>query len=247
MRWTCEENTAAIQQAIIAAANAGAAICAFPELAVTGFHRQIASQATPALVQAALRSIQRTCAERSVAVAVGAPTHDDEGNIYNSHVHINERGEVVAAIPKKGLTPSEATFFAPGEARPFSTLAGRACTSVLCREVEDAESVRCQLLAGKAEIVFWPSLIGRPPADPPDPTEVKYLPLAQSLACQSKSYFVQSNWPNSLNYPEQSPYAGASVVVAPNGEVLFALPGAEAGLAVFVLGERSYEWSREET
>jgi hypothetical protein len=115
----------------------------------------------------------------------------------------------------------------------------------LCREIEDLESLAEQLPRGRADIIFWPSLVGRPPSSPPDPDEVKYLPLAQALAVQSDAYLVQSNWPNSLNYPEEGTHAGESVVVAPTGEVLLTLPRAQAGAAVFELGERAYEWFPE--
>jgi predicted amidohydrolase len=245
MRWTREENTAAILSAIHLAADHRVKMCVFPELGLTGFHRKIASQATPDGMESALSAVQAACAERSIAVAVGAPSFDTSGRIFNSHLHINELGEVVATSPKNGLTPSEATFFAAGVTRPVSTMGGFSCASVLCREIEDLESLAEQLPRGRADIIFWPSLVGRPPSSPPDPDEVKYLPLAQALAVQSDAYLVQSNWPNSLNYPEEGTHAGESVVVAPTGEVLLTLPRAQAGVAVFELGERAYEWFPE--
>jgi predicted amidohydrolase len=245
MRWTIEENTAVILSAIHLAADKRARLCVFPELGITGFHRKIASQATPTGVEAALNAIQAACAARRVAVAVGAPSFCEDGKIFNSHIHINELGTVVATSPKNGLTPSEATFFAAGVTRPVSTLGGLKCASALCREIEDLESLAGQLPTGRTDIIFWPSLVGRPPTSPPDPDEVKYLPLAQALAVQSDAYVVQSNWPNSLNYPEEGTHAGESVVVAPTGEVLLTLPRAQAGVAVFELGERSYEWFPE--
>jgi predicted amidohydrolase len=160
-------------------------------------------------------------------------------------MHINELGQVVAASAKNGLTPSEATFFAPGVDRPVSNLAGFTCASVLCREVEDTISLTQQLPRGRADIIFWPSLVGRPPANPPDPEVIHYLPLAQTIALQTNAYLVQSNWPNSLNYPEEGTHAGESVVVDPSGELMFTLPRAQAGVAVFTLGDRAFEWFSE--
>lgn len=246
MRWTCEENTAAILSSIRLAADRGANICVFPELGVTGFHRKIASQATPFSVNTSLGAIRATCAEHRLAVAVGAPSFDEQGQIFNSHIHINELGEIVAISPKNGLTPSESTFFTAGVVRPISTLAGLSCASVLCREVEDVEPLMRQLPKGRTDLIFWPSLVGRPPANPPDPNQVNYLRLAQSIAVQANSYVVQSNWPNSLNYPQESTHAGESVVLGPDGEILLTLPRAEAGVALFVLGESSFEWFPEE-
>jgi predicted amidohydrolase len=220
-------------------------MCVFPELGLTGFHRKIASQATPAGMEAALCAVQAACAERSIAVAVGAPSFDTSGRIFNSHIHINALGEVAAISPKNGLTPSEATFFAAGITRPVSSMVGIDCASVLCREIEDLKSMAEQLPKGGADIIFWPSLVGRPPTSPPDPDEVTYLPSAQVLSVQSDAYLVQSNWPNSLNYPEEGTHAGESVVVAPTGEVLLTLPRAKAGVAIFDLGDRAFDWFPE--
>jgi predicted amidohydrolase len=217
-------------------------MCVFPELGITGFHRKIASQAVPTGVNAALGAVQAACFERGISVAVGAPSFGVDGQIFNSHIHINEKGEVLAVSAKNGLTPSEATFFAAGVTRPVSELSGLSCASVLCREVEDLNALAEQLPKGRADIIFWPSLVGRPPDHP---NEIKYLPLAQALAVQSDAYLVQSNWPNSLNYPEEGTHAGESVVVAPTGEVLLSLPRAQSGVAVFDLGEGSYEWFPE--
>jgi predicted amidohydrolase len=190
------EKAVTILSAIHLAADHRVRMCVFPELGLTGFHREIASQATPAGMEGTLSAVQAACAERSIAVAVGAPSFDASGRVFNSHIHVNELGEIVAISPKNGLTPIEATFFAAGVTRPVSTMAGLNCASVLCREIEDLESLEGQLPRGRADIIFWPSLVGRPPgyAD-----EVKYLPLAQALAVQSDADIVQSNWPNSLN------------------------------------------------
>ena len=148
----------------------------------------------------------------------------------------------VAVINKEGLTPSEATFFAVGSGRAVTSLHGVSCTSVLCREVEDQELVHAQLPIGTAEIIFWPSLVGKPPSDIPDPGQVNYLPMAQRLAQHMGAHVVQCNWPNALYNPEAS-YLGESAVISQSGEVLFRLPRDEAGVATFVLGESEYTWS----
>jgi predicted amidohydrolase len=47
MHWEMADNVVAIKQALRIARDDGAAICAFAELAVTGFHRRIAEWARP--------------------------------------------------------------------------------------------------------------------------------------------------------------------------------------------------------
>ena len=57
MRWCTSENLDAIVAAMELAYEQGAEICAFSELAVTGFHREIAREAVPAAVEAATRRL----------------------------------------------------------------------------------------------------------------------------------------------------------------------------------------------
>jgi predicted amidohydrolase len=49
MQWSGDANTQSIVAAIALAATAAAHFCVFPELAVTGFHRQIRALARPAV------------------------------------------------------------------------------------------------------------------------------------------------------------------------------------------------------
>jgi len=72
MRWSTPENVEAILRAIELAHAQGAHLCGFSELAVTGFHREIAREAVPGPVLSAIQRLQARCAERSVAIAVGA-------------------------------------------------------------------------------------------------------------------------------------------------------------------------------
>jgi hypothetical protein len=65
---------------------------------------------------------------------------------------------------------------------------------------------------------------------------------AQQLARCTGAFIIQANWPNSLNYPEESAEAGHSVVLDPRGDELIRLPMATAGVGVFDLGQTEFEW-----
>jgi omega-amidase len=145
MQWSCAANTTAILESLATAADRGAQICVFPELALTGFHRQIRTEAQPTRIGDALRQIQSLCRQRVIACVVGTPTFDGEASPFNSHVHIDERGEIAAIVSKIGLTPSETTFFAAGVLRPIAVLQGIACTSV----PRDQPGVATFVLGGK--------------------------------------------------------------------------------------------------
>lgn len=241
MHWRGDDNTAVIVRLLAEAAADGAQLCVFPELALTGFHRQIAREAQPATVAAWLAQVQAACARHAVAAVLGTPTFTDDGRILNSLVFIDEQGRRVGVVEKRGLTDPEATFFARGANRPVLTLLGRRCTGVICREVEDLDEV-CAGLEGHApELVFWPGLMGPEKGsehiEPP-----RHVQQAQQLARRLGTYVVQSNWPNSLNYPEESAKSGRSAVISPDGELMFRLPQAAPGVGRFVLGQATPAW-----
>jgi hypothetical protein len=71
MHWTIEANLAAIVAALHMAHRHVATLCAFSELAVTGFHRDIVSLAFPHRVDPAIAQIQALCAGLSIARRAG--------------------------------------------------------------------------------------------------------------------------------------------------------------------------------
>lgn len=242
MHWSTAENTAAIVRAMTLASARGATLCGFSELAVTGFHRQIAREATPEQVLPAIRELQAHCARLSLGIAVGAPTFGaDATTKYNSHLLIDEQGETRAVVSKRGLTEPEATFFARGSSRPIARLQGINCSAVICREVSDLELVAQELKPGTADLVFVPGALRQDPEKPRADTP-EYVRDIQRLALATGAYVVQTNWPNALNRPEESVEGGESTVAAPSGEIMFRLPRQASGLGVFDLGERQFEW-----
>jgi len=241
MHWSIADNLSAITEAIDVAHGHGATICIFPELAITGFHRQIVSLAKQALIAPVVAQLQSISARKSIAVAIGAPTFDADGRCFNSYLLINEAGERVSEVQKIGLTEAEATFFKHGTRRPVSLLQNIRCSAVICREIEDHDQILDQLPAGSADIVFWPGQMrpdpDLPPSDPP-----VHVVQAQRLAESLGAFVIQANWPNALNRPEESEQTGHSAVIAPTGELLFRLPMQASGVAVFKLGDRTYGW-----
>jgi omega-amidase len=240
MFWTTDENTAEIVRSLELAAKHHADVCVFPELAVTGFHRQIRREAQREIVEDALFRIRERCATLGIAAVVGTPSFDDSSNIYNSVEFIDTNGVTCATIEKSGITTVEATFFAIGERRPIVNFLGRRCTAILCREANDVEEFKTQIAATSVDIIFWPGIM-RPDPEKPDQPE-HHIRDAALLAQHTGAYIVQSNWPMSLNYPEESRDSGHSVVISPRGEIMFRLPKAQAGIGVFDLGALEFHW-----
>lgn len=238
MHWTLADNLAAMRAALVDAAGQGAQLCLFGELALTGYHREIAREADLARVQQGLQQLQADCARLGITAAVGAPTWAEAGGKpFNSHLLIDAQGRPINQVDKDGLTLVETFFFQPGCGRPVARVGGLRCTSVLCREVEEAPLLNGQLVADPVDLVLWPSLAGMGAGS-------SYEGLVQALARHSAAWWLQCNAPNAPNTPELQGLGG-SLVVSPQGETVLRLPLDEAGLAVFTLGERALEWRPE--
>jgi predicted amidohydrolase len=244
MHWTTRENVNAMKRAISLASSHGAHICAFSELAVSGFHRQIAQEAKPEVAGPAVAELRAHCALLSIAASVGAPTFSDDGKRFISQLLIDERGELAAAVAKQGLTAPEAIFFERGTSRPIGTLQGLRCSAVICREIEDNDQYTRELPRGSVDLVFVPGALRQDPEKPrTDPPE--YVRNLQRLALATGAHVVQTNWPNALNRPQESVDGGESTVAGPDGLVRFRLPRQAAGVGIFTLGEDHFEWRAE--
>lgn len=244
MRWTTQENVAAMHGAMTRAHTHGARLCGFSELAVTGFHRQIAREAQPGSVSPALAELQAQAARLSLAIAVGTPAFADDGTRFIAHLLIDEHGQPTARVLKQGLTDTEATFFARGATRPIGLLQGLRCSAVICREVSDLAQVSAELPAGSVDLIFVPGALRQDPALPrTDPPE--YVHDILRMARATRAWVVQTNWPNVLNRPEESVECGGSTVASPDGELMFRLPMQACGVAIFTLGENRFDWFAE--
>jgi predicted amidohydrolase len=246
MEWTAAENLRHIRASLAQAAARNARICVFPELALTGFHRRIRDQSSLGTVAGAMRQVQEECCKWHIACALGTPTFGPDGAILNSYVIVAGDGSIASVASKVGLTPSEQTFFRAGTTRELVEVESRRCTTVMCREVDDVDSIERQLASDVIDVVFWPSLVGHPPGtvhpSPEDTADLGYVERTAVLARRLEAYVVQSNWPHALNTPG-STHHGESKVYAPDGEILLTLPRDTPGVAVMVLGERDYDWT----
>lgn len=241
MRWTTAENLGAIEAAMRLARTEGAQLCAFSELALSGFHRQIAREALPEVAGPALEAVRALAAELSLAVSVGSVRFGEAGEKYIAQLLIDEHGEIAAEVRKRGLTDPEATFFARGSSRPVGRLQGLRCSAVICREVGDHDEVAAQLPRDCADLIFVPGALRQDPdkarTDPPS-----YVDDIRRLARATGAHLVQTNWPNVLNRPEDNVDCGGSIVIDPQGETLLRLPLRASGVALFALGARGFEW-----
>lgn len=239
MHWTVADNLASAVHALAIAGEHGAELCVFPELSLTGFHRNIRDLCIPALIAGAAAKLRTACSQSGVAAVVGLPAFSD-GSVFNAVMFIDAMGVAAGEIRKNGLTAAEATLFAGDTSRPTHSFCGHRCSAVLCREIEDIDAVAAQLDSDPAELIFWPGIMR------PDPTGTMlrepYIEQGHQLARRVRAHVVQANWPNSLNYPAEGAEQGHSMVIGPMGQTLLRLPKAQSGIGIFTLGSNRYDW-----
>ena len=197
MHPTIDGNLAEIQGAI-ASVDADAVL--FPELALTGFHRGLRELCDVRALWRASQGIQETVDRHGIAAVVGMPF--GRGKDWHNAARVFTPGRPQQVVGKVGLTPSEASFFAPFPDRPTFDLAGVRTTVVFCREVLDD-------LELDADLILWPGYIQWA-------GDNDYLRAAQHLAQRTGAWMVQSNWPNSLNAPDTRGMGG-SIALHPSG------------------------------
>lgn len=241
MHWTPEANLRETLEALRLAARAGVQLLIGPELGLSGFHRRVLESFGPQALVRELAELRSACAELGIAAAVGLPWRLDDGRVFNSHLYVDGCGELVGRTDKRGLTPSEATVFAPGRHRDWTVLAGAVVSSVLCRETLDGDTLLAQWqrepgagLGERARLLLWPSFIGESGAEQSALTRA-YRQGACEMAVTLQAWVLQSNWPQSLNRPEARGL-GASWIVAPDGRCVAELPADEPGLWDVELG-----------
>jgi predicted amidohydrolase len=228
MHWALADNLAETLAALEAAAAAGADGLLSTELALTGFHRRLPELLDATALTDAEHQLRAACARLRIAAVVGVPTLGEGGAVFNSHLCVDATGRDLGRVHKRGLTPSEAGFFTPGGARRWTVIGGLLATSVLCREMLDVADLLLELRAALPadetlpRVIFWPSYIAASDAEQ-TALCAAYRAGAAELARELQAWVLQSNWPASLNAPEQRGF-GASVVIAPDGRTVQTLP-----------------------
>ncbi|QUJ69934.1 carbon-nitrogen hydrolase family protein (plasmid) [Photobacterium sp. GJ3] len=224
MAWTTAENCQAICGYIHQYSTLDALI--FPELSLSGFHRDIRSQCASSLIKPALQEVADACRSAGVMAFIGAPIFEHSSG-YNSYLAISAQGEVLIQWDKVGLTPSEASFFSAGTDRSPLAYQDQYIGAFLCREAEDVSWFVQQSQGVNFHFVLWPAYIGSQDND----VNHRYFQGAVSIAQQLKTWVIQCNWPESLNDPSITGLGG-SKVIAPDGRLILQMPVDEAAVAI---------------
>ncbi|RXJ72135.1 hypothetical protein CS022_17875 [Veronia nyctiphanis] len=228
MAWTSEENTKVMCDVLNQ--HSYLDIVLFPELSISGFHRNIREEIKADKISEAVRQIANACRASKIAAFVGSPTINN-GLYYNSYLAFDEKGEVVAHWHKAGLTPSESEVFEPGRFSVVNKICGLACTALICREANDSSWFINECQPDLPDIVIWPCYVGNLSNDSDD---TGFNDGVSRIAKNLSAYLFQTNWPVSLNQPEATGLGG-SKVFSPKGAILAQLPIDKTCIGIFDL------------
>ena len=152
-------NLAAVQDGVLAAAGAGAAVVVLPELVTTGYAFEYAQEARTLAERAdgpCLGAIAALAAEHDLVIVGGFAELADHDGVYNSAFLIDRSG-LRAVYRKVHLWADERRWFTPGQgpAPVVNTDRGRIGV-LICYDLEFPEWTRIAALAG-ADLLAVPT------------------------------------------------------------------------------------------
>ena len=119
-----EENMKRIVEILGRLAADGVNVAAFPECALTGYHKDVAMAVTAEEIAAAEEKIRVACRDRKIAAVVGS-VYKVNGRTFNSAVVFDSRGELVERYAKvmlageKWATPGNHVAYFENAMRKF--------------------------------------------------------------------------------------------------------------------------------
>lgn len=213
-------NAAKIVGYIRQAADQGAKVVVFPEMALTGYSKAADAYATLdwKTVEAGLSGIRKACQDRKVYAIVGAPIRDGDA-WYCAALAINPAGDIIDAYEKTYLAGE--AWAKPG--RKFTTfdIEGITCATIICHDERYGPLVQLRALRG-AQLFFYISCESGASAEN---KLGPYRAQVQARAVENKVYVVHANTPaNAANPQDPAASHGESRIVAPDGNLITEAP-----------------------
>ena len=186
-------------------------VIVLPELWSTGYALDRAGELASPMGGDDAAFLGELAARYQVAFAGGSVLSEREGRIYNRAQVISREGVCTAGYDKIHLfrLMDEDRYLAPGESVLSFSLGGMRCASVICYDIRFCELVRRLAVEG-AELLFvsaeWP-LVRRE----------HWETLLRARAIENQMYIAACN---RCGITEGTAFAGCSMIIAPDGEVL---------------------------
>ncbi|MBN2789845.1 MAG: hypothetical protein JXR69_06625 [Candidatus Delongbacteria bacterium] len=186
-------------------------IAVFPELFIPGYKEEnIYKWADKA--EEVIKKFSGLCKEKKTALILGTISTNDNGKRYNRSIFIDGNGEIIGHYNKTHLFKllNEDIYFTQGDDLPVFEYKGWKIGINICYDLRFPESLRALYRKG-ADLIILPA------AWPHARTDV-FKKLCFARAIENQCYFVTCN--RASYSTEHYTYAGNSMVIAPDGELL---------------------------
>ena len=157
--------------------------------------------------------IAQLAQDYNVAIVAGSVSNIKNDKVYNTAFTVNQSGEIINSYDKVHLVPmlQEPDYLEAGDKVPeaFQLTDDVTATQIICYDLRFPELLRYPARKG-AQIAFYV-------AQWPEARKAHWRTLLQARAIENDMFVVGSNGCGNDGSTE---YAGHSIVVNPNGEVL---------------------------
>jgi predicted amidohydrolase len=222
LRLEVERNTRAAAEAVTRAADDGCDLVVFPELALTGY--RLGHWAAELATGAGLAPLR--VPDGGPVAVVGFPERHPDGRVYNAVAAL--RGEVPLHVHRKRYLPTYGMFdegrvFAPGPCgpEPIEPWPGWRTALLVCEELWHPGLAYLAALRGASLVIVVSAGPGRgvlePGSEPRFASTERWTLLARTTAFTHGVWLVLCN---RAGVEDGVTFAGGSLVVAPDGEVV---------------------------
>src|SRR5574340_42927 len=190
----------------------GVRVAAFPECALTGYHKDAVMKPSAAELQAAEDRIRTACRDYKIAAIVGS-VYKVNGKTYNTAVVFDSHGELVERYAKVYLAGEK--WATPGNHIAFFELEGVPSTVIVCHDERYPELVRLPAIEGARLIYYISSESGMTAESKLEP----YRAQMMARAVENGMFVVAANAPADPANLRGSSH-GQSRIIASDGNVL---------------------------
>jgi predicted amidohydrolase len=198
------------------AADAGARVTVFSEMALTGYTKKVEFRNALdwRVIDEALDGIRAACKARGIYAIVGAPTKDGD-KIFCTALAIDPRGQIIDRFEKTYLAGE--AWATPGRRLTTFAVDGVKCGSFVCHDERYPHLVQLRALAG-AQLFFYISCesgVGEEHKIGP------YRAQLQARAVENGVYIVHANAPALRDNPNaEGTSNGHSRIIGPDGNLV---------------------------
>ncbi|MGV3096625.1 MULTISPECIES: carbon-nitrogen family hydrolase [Staphylococcus] len=199
-------------------------VVVLPEMWNNGYALNELNQKADRELSRSFPFIQSLAQQYHVDIVAGSVSNIRNGKVYNTAFTVSREGHRINKYDKVHLVPmlDEPTYLEDGKAvpEPFSLSSGTLATQIICYDLRFPELLRYPARNG-AQVAFYV-------AQWPTPRLNHWKALLQARAIENDIFIIACN---GTGNDGNTDYAGHSMIINPNGEILAELGNEEDTIA----------------